>query len=235
MTLSATEDKQHADVIYTDFAKAFGKCGNDVIAHKLWSKGITGKVERWIFNFLTSMTQRAIVNTVKSRSSTDKSSVPSKVPYLLRYFFSSSYQTDKDTNYSTVSSFADDTRIFMRVDNIEDTANLQSDVNQVFHWVSDYMMFNENKFQLLRYGQNENIKTETINKVKSNHTIERKSNVNYLGVIMSEDLTYTSYHKAVVTTARKMTGWITRTFQTRAAIPMMILFKCSLGWNSVAL
>lgn len=55
--LDALEDKQNADIVYTGFAKAFDKCDHDVIAHKMRHKGITGKVGRCIYNFLTNRTQ----------------------------------------------------------------------------------------------------------------------------------------------------------------------------------
>ncbi|KAK8723230.1 hypothetical protein OTU49_011922, partial [Cherax quadricarinatus] len=74
--LNALEDKKNEDVIYTDFVKVFDKCDHGVIAHKMRAKGITGKVGRWIYNFLTNRTQRVVVNRVKSEAATVKSSVP---------------------------------------------------------------------------------------------------------------------------------------------------------------
>ncbi len=56
--------------------KAFNKCDHGVNAHKICTKGITGKVGRWRFNFLMNRTQCVIINKVKSRSSTKKLSLP---------------------------------------------------------------------------------------------------------------------------------------------------------------
>lgn len=44
----ALEGDQNANVIYTDFTKAFDKC-NVSIAHKMRAIGITAKAGRWIF------------------------------------------------------------------------------------------------------------------------------------------------------------------------------------------
>ncbi|XP_069158333.1 uncharacterized protein [Procambarus clarkii] len=132
MASGVMKDKQNAYVIYTDFAKAFDKCDHGIIALKMRSKGISGKVGRWIFNFLADRTQSVIVSTVKSRSSTVKSLVPQGTvlaPVLLFILIS---DIDKDTNYSTVSSSADDISNFMIVDNIKYTANFQFDVNRAF-------------------------------------------------------------------------------------------------------
>ncbi|XP_069170081.1 uncharacterized protein [Procambarus clarkii] len=81
-----------------DFAKAFDRCDHGVIAHKMRAKGITGKVARWIFNFVTNRTQSVIVTTIKSGSSTVKSSVSQDTvldPVLYLILIS---DIDKDTN-----------------------------------------------------------------------------------------------------------------------------------------
>ncbi|KAK8753153.1 hypothetical protein OTU49_002859, partial [Cherax quadricarinatus] len=95
---------------------------------------------------------------------------------------------DKDVSHSTVSSFADDTRICMTVSSIADTARLQANNNQIFQWAAENnMKFNDEKFQLLRYGKHEEIKSSSEYKTNSGHKIERNTNVKDLGVIMSED------------------------------------------------
>ncbi|KAK8722780.1 hypothetical protein OTU49_012036 [Cherax quadricarinatus] len=115
MALDALEENQNADVIYTDFAKAFDKCDHGVIAHKIRAKGITGKVGRWIFNFLTNRTQRVVVNRVKSEAAIVKSSVPQGTVLAPILFLILISDIDRDIHHSTVSSFADDTRICMRL------------------------------------------------------------------------------------------------------------------------
>ncbi|KAK8749728.1 hypothetical protein OTU49_015503, partial [Cherax quadricarinatus] len=71
----------------------------------------------------------------------------------------------------------------------------------------------------------EEIITRTEYTTDSGHTIERKNNVRDLGVVMSEDLTFKDHNSATIARAKKMIGWIMRTFKTRDAKPMMILFK----------
>ncbi|TOF84806.1 hypothetical protein CGJ15_26030, partial [Vibrio parahaemolyticus] len=87
------------------------------------------------------------------------------------------------------------------------------------------MKFNDEKFQLLRYGKHEEIKSSSEYKTNSGHKIERNTNVKDLGVIMSEDLTFKDHNIVSIASARKMTGWIMRTFKTREAKPMMTLFR----------
>ncbi|KAK8753722.1 hypothetical protein OTU49_001312, partial [Cherax quadricarinatus] len=85
---------------------------------------------------------------------------------------------NKDVSHSTVSSFAEDTGICMTMSSIADTARLQVDINQIFQWAAENnMKFNDEKFQLLRYGKHEEIKTSSEYKTNSSHKIERKTNV----------------------------------------------------------
>ena len=51
---------------------------------------------------------------------------------------------------SSMVSFADDTRLYYGICNIDDYAILQNDLNSVFEWASDNnMLFNAQKFQYL--------------------------------------------------------------------------------------
>ncbi|KAK3860036.1 hypothetical protein Pcinc_033886 [Petrolisthes cinctipes] len=62
------------------------------------------------------------------------------------------------------SSFADDTRVTRKMNRPtqEDTVLLQEDLNTIYRWAAENnMLFNESKFEALRYGSNNNIKEHT--------------------------------------------------------------------------
>ena len=56
------EDGKNVDVVYLDFAKAFDKVDFLATLRKLHQMGISGKVGKWIYSFLTNRTQSVIVN-----------------------------------------------------------------------------------------------------------------------------------------------------------------------------
>ena len=63
-----------------------------------------------------------------------------------------------DINYeiadSTVSCFAEDTRIFLGIKDEEDTQMLQKDLYKLYNWAkTNNVKFNANKFELLLYGK----------------------------------------------------------------------------------
>nr|XP_053643043.1 uncharacterized protein LOC128696061 [Cherax quadricarinatus] len=63
------------------------------------AKGITGKVGRWIYNFLTNRTQRVVVNRVKSEAATVKSSVPQGTVLAPILFLILISDIDKDVSH----------------------------------------------------------------------------------------------------------------------------------------
>ena len=83
-----------------------------------------------------------------------------------------------DINYeiadSTVSCFADDTRILLEIKDEEDTQMLQNDLHTLYKWAdTNNMKFNANKFELLRYGKEQEIKSTTTYKI--NHMMIQTS------------------------------------------------------------
>ena len=63
---------------------------------------------------------------------------------------------------SNVSLFCDDTRVMGPVQSEEDVEKLQSDLDAIYEWQNcNNMLFNGKKFEMLRYGKNEEIKNST--------------------------------------------------------------------------
>ncbi len=64
--------------------------------------------------------------------------------------------------YSILKSFADDTRVLSGVNNVSDKSNFQRDLLNIYDWASsNNMKFNGQKFEVLRYGKDEALKTLT--------------------------------------------------------------------------
>ena len=56
---------------------------------------------------------------------------------------------------SCMVSFADDTRLYYGISNVDDCAILQNDLNSVYEWASDnnmFMFFNAQKFQYICFN-----------------------------------------------------------------------------------
>ena len=224
--LEAIENGKNVDVIYTDFAKAFDKCDHGIIAHKLKKLGITGKLGLWIYCFLRYRLQRVIINGCKSKPSKVISSVPQGTVLAPLLFLILISDIDKNTENSFVSSFADDTRIGKEIASVEDTLLLQEDIEHIFDWAEENNMeFNDEKFQLIRYGPDQEIINQTDYMTKSHNSISQANVVKDLGVLMSDDLSFTNHNQTIISNARKISGWVLRVFKTREQVPMLTLFK----------
>merc|ERR1712015_141099 len=87
------------------------------------------------------------------------------------------------------------------------------------------MKFNITKFNLLRYGPNEDLKRNTSYKNSDDEDIQEEKSVRDLGVQMSNDLTFTEHISSSSLKCMRLVYWILRTFQTRRKDPLLKLYK----------
>ena len=71
--------------------------------------------------------------------------------------------------------FSDDTRILLGIKDEKDTQMLQNNLYKLYKWAdTNNMKFNANKFELLRYGKEQEIKLATTYKSYDNSNIDDK-------------------------------------------------------------
>ena len=224
--ITRLETNQNVDVIYLDFAKAFDKVDHTILLQKLELLGVNGKLHDWIKSFLLNRTQRVMVNGHLSSPVSVKSGVPQGSvlgPLLFLVLIS---DIDSDIVEAFLSSFADDTRIGMSVMTEDDISVLQCELNKVYAWAAtNNMTFNNNKFELLRYGANAELKESTHYFSSDGSKIETKAHIKDLGVFMSSSGSFSEHINRTCKKARDMCSWILRTFSSRSSVLMMTLWK----------
>ena len=220
------EEGENADVVYLDFAKAFDKLDFEVTLEKLKNMGIKGKLHKWIESFLTGRKQFVLVEGEKSEAVQVQSGVPQGSVIGPLLFLILLKDIDKDVRSSWVSSFADDTRVLAGVKNQEDVRQLQTDLDSIYRWAHvNNCMFNADKFECLRYG-NDDILKESTNYVSSNQvSIACKDSVRDLGVQVSADAQFKVHISNTIVSANLKCGWVLRSFVTRDRLPMLTLWK----------
>ena len=222
--LSYLEEGKEVDVVYLDFAKAFDKVDYGVLLQKLKYVGISGSLLRWINSFLTGRKQRVCVEGVLSSPAPVVSGVPQGSALGPLLFLVHISDIDDDLQHVKAASFADDTRLIMKVENSEDQRKMQEDLDKIYQWASqNNMCFNGNKFELMRYG-----------KVHSNCSsysrpdggmIGEVSEVRDLGILMAKSATFDSEIGKIILKSNRQAGWILRVFKTREELPMMTLYR----------
>ena len=144
-----------------DFSKAFDKVDIGILCHKMRDLGIHGTLAIWIHNFLTKRKQVVIANGAKSSISEVKSGVPQGT-VLGPLLFLIMINDISHISESFISIFADDTRLKKVINNEEDLESFQEDLEKLYDWAQkNNMAFNGSKFELLRYGYNDELKCAT--------------------------------------------------------------------------
>ena len=226
LVLSHLENGHNVDSIYLDFSKAFDKVDIGILCHKMKLLGICGTLAKWIHSFLTNRKQFVLVNGSISEVSWVKSGVPQGTVLGPILFLILINDIDKDVS-SKVSLFADDTRVMGPINTEQDVEDLQADLNRIYDWQQqNNMLFNGKKFELLRYGSNEEIKAST-NYLTPEYEdlIEVKENLRDLGITMSDDATFTNHINEVCSKVKQKCGWILRTFSNRETHFLKLMWK----------
>jgi len=222
--LNEIESGAEVDSIYCDFEKCFDKVDFGVLLEKLKSKGIVGKALSWFKNFLTTRTFRVRVGHELSDVVEVISGFPQGTvtgPVLLLVMNS---DLDKAIKNSKSGSFADDSKMYRAIKCDGDVKLLQEDLDGVQNWAKENnMKLNEDKFVLVTFNKNPEIKSEYT--LKNGCKVVNSVTTRDLGVVISNDAKFTAHISKVTSDCRKLMGMIFRTFKTRKDDIMMTLYK----------
>jgi retron-type reverse transcriptase len=140
------------DVIYFEFAKAFDSVNHDIILYKLKHKfGIDGLLLKFFVEYLCKRYQRDVINGSSSSDLLVNSGVPqgSILGPVLFVLFINDISDDVDAK-SSICLYADDTKLYRRIETSDDQAMLQNDINHLYDWANlNKMRFHPDKCKLL--------------------------------------------------------------------------------------
>ena len=93
---------------------------------------------------------------------------------------------------SSIVSFADDTRLYHGISNVDDCFFLQNDLNSVYDWVScNNMSFNAQKFQYICFSPH-SLSSSNVYTRSSFDIINYSKNILDLGINVSSDCSFDS-------------------------------------------
>lgn len=244
---------EETDSIFLDFAKAFDKVDYEILLQKIKNLGITGKLFNWISDFLTNRQQVVVLDGVMSFVAAVISGVPQGTvlgPILFLIFIN---DITDSVNHSTLSCFADDTRVSKSIASVNDSLLLQEDMDSLLLWAkSNNMEMHEDKFVYMNFNcrsrnfylpllpfYNENLKYSI-----PNTTLEPSNEVKDLGITFTSNLSWSSHVFNITSAAKKKAGWVLSCFRDRSPSTMLTLYKsvvrshleygCPL-WNGLSL
>lgn len=218
-----TMDEGHAiDVAYCDFMKAFDKVPHRRLMEKVKSYNFGDGYVEWITMFLSGRKQRVVVNGEESECREVLSGVPQGSvlgPLLFVVYIND--LPDVLENNSEVYLYADDTKIFRRIEEQEDCRKLQDDIRALKTWSEKWLLkFHPSKCKVMRIGRSEVPEEHYVMDEIMESVVAEKD----LGVIIDSDLSFEKHASEKINKANSIVGLIRRTFVSLDEVIFRSLF-----------
>ncbi len=190
-------------LLFIDYSSAFNTIVPIKLASKLTDLGLNSSLCNWIQDFLTSRPQVVKVGQFISNSITLNVGAPQGC--VLSPLLYSLYTHDCVSSHSStpIIKFADDTVVLGLISNNDETAYLD-EVERITSWCQDNCLsLNVSKTKELFVDFRKSQQRPYTPLMISGTPVERVSSFKYLGVNISEDLTWTTHIQTQVKKARQ--------------------------------
>ena len=222
------------DVVYLDYSKAFDKVNHKILLAKLEKLGIRGKVLAWITDFLSNRHQTVMVEGKKSGFEAVKSGVPQGTVLGPILFIIYVADLQNRVLHCKTGTFADDTKLQKNILSEESGTELQEDLERVVEWSAiNSMVLHEDKFEVVHYELNKTLLLRQLPfnselrlyETPAGNTISPTDKVRDLGVMLSNNCSWTPHITRITSEARRMAAWALRAFKDRSVDTMLTLYK----------
>lgn len=197
------------DAIYTDFSSAFDRVNHCLLLRKLESFGVYGPFLEWFRSYLDKRTQTVVVRGYESLNYYADSGVPQGShlgPLLFLLFINDITSSIRHCKFAL---FADDLKIYKKIESRNDMELIQSDLNSISTWCNNNsMVLNAGKCFHIKYTR----KREPI--LTSYHidgtVLQEVDQIRDLGVLIDSKLCFTAHIDKIVSKASQMLGFLKR-------------------------
>ena len=186
----ALDDGKEVRAIFCDISKAFDRVWHKGLLFKLHSVGISGSLLQWFADYLYNRKQRVVIPGVTSNWSSVEAGVPQGSilgPLLFLLYINDIVESIN----SSIRLFADDTTLYIIVDNPLHAANqLNSDLSRIHQWATNWLVtFNPSKSKSIIFSRKRN-KPNYPNVVMDQQPIQEVNSHKHLVLILSSDCTW---------------------------------------------
>lgn len=207
----AIDARDEVDCLFLDFRKAFDLVDHDLLFYKLSLLSLDSNVLAWIKDYLSGRGQCVVLGGEKSEYVKVESGVPqgSVLGPLLFLIYINDIISGMQ---SYIRLFADDCVIYRLINDFNDINTLQSDLDKISVWCKNWRMnLNVKKCVHVKFTKKKNPTTSVY--MINNEIIKPSSNVKYLGVMLSSDLTWTGHVEMIALRAIRMLNFVRRNFR----------------------
>ena len=198
----ALDNKKDIHIVFCDISKAFDRVWHKGLVHKLKKIGIHGRLLEWFMDYLSDRYQAVVVRGQSSEKGLIKAGVPQGSvlgPLLFLLYINDLI----DNILSNVKLFADDTSLYIEVDDPDEAVEtLNSDLNMVQTWADQWLVkFSPSKTKLLtcsyRPKEHPDIKFAKV-------TLADVECHKHLGLTLSRNLSWTSHISNIIKSVAPM-------------------------------
>ena len=213
----AIDNEKEVCAIFFDLRKAFDSVPHRLLLEKLKRSGLNEHLMKWIFSYLYNREQYVVLNGAESSKIPVLSGVPQGSvlgPLLfIEYINDSTLEPlDHDTH---ITLYADDILLYRTVTSPNDYMILQNDINALSNWVSrNNLTLNPNKCKYLVISKLRKHSVEVPILTLNNEVLEKVSSFKYLGVNITDDLSWANHTSVIASKARRILGLLYRHFSS---------------------
>ena len=209
---TSLDNSKQTDLVILDFSKAFDRVPHKRLLNKLQHYGVRGSTLPWISAFLSNRSQQVVLDGEISDQVPVVSGVPQGTvlgPLLFLLFINDL----PDLLKSKVRLFADDCIVYREIRSINDCNILQDDLNILANWEKTWgMSFHPQKCNVMScFKTRSSIK---FNYKLKGHILELSNCSKYLGVTLSNDLSWKPHIQNIVSKANSRLGFLKRNLKS---------------------
>jgi hypothetical protein len=210
---NAVSNGKEIRVVFLDISKAFDRVWHKGLLWKLKKFGIQGALFDWIADYLKDRCQRVIINGQCSQWTKIKAGVPQGSnlgPLLFLIFINDIVHVIR---HCQIRLFADDTCLFITVDNREEAARMiNEDTSRIEAWAHQWLVtFGPHKTETLLVSNKGTLQNHP-DLYLGDHLIKSVNEHNHLGIILSHDLKWKAHINELVSKCSKLIN-ITKKFK----------------------
>lgn len=192
---------RHTIAIFFDFSKAFDMIWKNGLLHKLQKLGISGRMEKWIEDFLTDRKLKVKLNNIFSQEYPLENGTPqgSVISPLLFLIMMNDYPDPEDTSINT-SIFADDSAIWRTGTDVQHTtASLNLHVQKICQWCDTWgFKINELKTVAMIFTRSKKLINSTVPIAINGTIIKTVKSFKFLGLTFDQQLNWTQHVENVI-------------------------------------
>ncbi len=210
-------------MLFIDFSSAFNTIIPQQLTHKLAQLGLNTSLCNWLLDFLTGRPQAVRVGINTSSTITLNTGAPQGCVLSPLLFTLLTHDCTPSHNSNIFFKFADDTTVVGLISNRDET-NYRSEVSHLAGWCRvNNLSLNVEKTKEIVVDFRK-VHTQHAPLTINGATVERASSTKFLGVHITEDLSWTNNTAALAKKAQQRLYFLRKLRRARAPAPIMCTF-----------